>query len=121
MDIIENLNKRFRIDAYEAAATNEGISSLESFSSIPVPDDYKAFIRTITEAEILIGEWQHVRIWGPLGCIEMNEAYSIQKYIPNSLAVGDDEGGLMLVFLAGRNGFGLYTPITSQPENRPGL
>lgn len=39
----------------------------------------------------------------------MNEAHDIQKYIPNSLAIGDDEGGMALLYIDGKEGFGLYT------------
>ena len=46
---------------------------------------------------------------GPIDCIEMNEAHDIQKYIPNSLAIGDDEGGMALLYIDGKEGFGLYT------------
>lgn len=38
----------------------------------------------------------------------MNEAYNIQDSIPNSLAIGDDEGGNALIYANGINNFGLY-------------
>ena len=38
----------------------------------------------------------------------MNEAYFIQKYIPNSLAIGDDEDGNTIIYAEGKNGFGVY-------------
>ncbi|WP_225365577.1 hypothetical protein [Serratia rubidaea] len=38
----------------------------------------------------------------------MNESYNFQKYIPHSLAIGDDEGGKALFYANGNNGFGLY-------------
>lgn len=38
----------------------------------------------------------------------MNSAYEIQKYIPDSLAIGDDEGGQALLYMNGIQGFGLY-------------
>ena len=38
----------------------------------------------------------------------MNEAYHIQKYIPQSLAIGDDEGGNALIYATGQEGFGVY-------------
>ncbi|PFC74055.1 hypothetical protein CN298_28915 [Bacillus cereus] len=39
----------------------------------------------------------------------MNAAHDIQKYIPNSLAIGDDEGGKALLYVDGKEGLGLYT------------
>lgn len=38
----------------------------------------------------------------------MNEAYSIQDNIPNSLAIADDEGGNTLIYTTGDQGFGIY-------------
>lgn len=38
----------------------------------------------------------------------MNEAYSIQENVPNSLAIADDEGGNALIYAIGKQGFGLY-------------
>jgi len=108
MDIVSNLNECFRVDAHESAATEEEIKSLEMYSLIPVPDDYKDLARSMTEAEILVNGEKYIRIWSPSGCIEMNTEYHIQKYIPQSLAIGDDEGGKALVLMTGADGFGLY-------------
>lgn len=49
-----------------------------------------------------------MRIWGPVRAREMNDAYRIQKHLPRSIAVGDDEGGRVLILMSGANGFGLY-------------
>ncbi|ELR64590.1 hypothetical protein C942_02403 [Photobacterium marinum] len=38
----------------------------------------------------------------------MNEEYMVQDYIPNSLAIGDDEGGSALIIMTGNKGYGLY-------------
>ena len=38
----------------------------------------------------------------------MNKSYHIQHYIPNSLAIGDDEGENVLIYATGSKGFGLY-------------
>jgi len=38
----------------------------------------------------------------------MNEAYHIQQYIPDSLAIGDDECGNALLYTEGNYGFGVY-------------
>ena len=38
----------------------------------------------------------------------MNDAYNIQKYIPNSLAIGDDECSNAILYANGNNGFGVY-------------
>lgn len=38
----------------------------------------------------------------------MNEAYKVQKYLTNSLAIGDDEGGGALIYLHGKDGLGIH-------------
>ena len=38
----------------------------------------------------------------------MNESYYIQKYIPNSLAIGDDECSNAILYANGKKGFGVY-------------
>ncbi len=108
MEIIDNLNSRFRIDANESSASIKDIDSLIKFSNIPVPDDYLKIVKKMTEVEILIDGNKYIRIWGPDGCIEMNVEYEIQSYIPHSLAIGDNEGGMALVLMEGSSGFGLY-------------
>ena len=50
----------------------------------------------------------YIRIWGAAGCSEMNAAYHIQDYIPQALAIGDDEGGKVIFYAEGKEGFGLY-------------
>ncbi len=52
----------------------------------------------MSNAEINVKNEIYIRIWGPTDCIEMNEAHDIQKYIPNSLAIGDDEGGIAIIY-----------------------
>lgn len=44
---------------------------------------------------------------GAAGCVEMNDAYHIQKCIPNSLAIGD-EGGKFILYVSDQDGYGLY-------------
>lgn len=90
VDIIENLNKCFRISVHKHASRYEDVEALLNFSDITIPNDYLSIVRVMTEVEIL-------------------NAHQIQKYIPNSLAIGDDEGGMALIVMSGARGFGLYT------------
>lgn len=108
MDIIKEISATFSIDTKQPPATEEEIKTLRNFSPIEIPSDYLEVVRQATEMEIKVGNHKYIRIWGPSGCIEMNEAYNIQDFIPNSLAVGDDEGGSALIYLTGKDGFGLY-------------
>ncbi|NRD71846.1 SMI1/KNR4 family protein [Shewanella sp. VB17] len=108
MNILNNLHPSLRIEANESAALSEDISALNKFSCIEIPTDYLNVINEMTEVEILISDDRYFRIWGPAGCIEMNEEYKVQNYIPDSLAIGDDEGGSALILMTGEQGFGIY-------------
>ena len=108
MSIVNELSKDFRIDASCNASEENEIDELIKFASIKVPNEYLELIREQTELEISIRNQKYIRIWGANGCIEMNEAYFIQKYIPSSLAIGDDEDGNAIIYAEGKNGFGVY-------------
>lgn len=108
MNIILNLNKNFRIDASCDASGEDEIDKLIQFASIKIPNEFLELISEQTEIEINIRNQKYIRIWGADGCIEMNESYFIQKYIPNSLAIGDDEDGNVILYAEGKKGFGIY-------------
>ncbi|MEE3664907.1 hypothetical protein V2I52_23885 [Brenneria sp. g21c3] len=38
----------------------------------------------------------------------MNESYHIQKYIPDAIAIGDDERGQVIFYATEGDGYGLY-------------
>lgn len=91
------LNDKFRLDVYKPASSNDDINKMKNhFKDITIPNEYIVFVSQMTEAEILVMGESYIRIWGAPGCMEMNDAYNIQKYIPNSLAIGDDEGGKVM-------------------------
>lgn len=75
---------------------------------MPLPRDYLDVVTEMTDVELLVDGRKYLRIWGPLRCIEMNEAYEVQKHIPLSLAIGDDEGGDAFILMDGRAGHGIY-------------
>lgn len=108
MNVLDYINKLFRIDVFDKKSSEKDIDDLLLYSSISVPYEFLAIIRERTEIEILVDKRKYVRIWGARGCIDMNEAYHIQKYIPNSLAIGDDECGNTLIYAYGKNDFGVY-------------
>lgn len=88
MHILKKLNEIFVLETQEPPATKEAIQELKNFSSIDVPFDYLEVIQHSTNAEFNVNNEIYIRIWGPADCIEINEAHNIQKYIPNSLAIG---------------------------------
>ena len=108
-NIINNIAHYFRVETYKYAATREDIDKLKGFSTIRVPEDYLNIVKAMTEVEIIVNKNSYIRIWGPSRCVEMNEAYQVKKYIPNSLTIGDNEGGMALIIMNGAHGYGLYT------------
>lgn len=108
MSIVKELNKEFRVDASCDASTENEITELIRGATIKIPNEYLELIREKTELEINIRNQKYIRLWGAKGCIEMNEVYFIQNYIPNSLAIGDDEDGNAILYADGKNGFGVY-------------
>ncbi|GAA0124074.1 SMI1/KNR4 family protein [Clostridium butanoliproducens] len=108
MSILKELSNKYRIDASKPASNNKEIEKLVKFSNINIPEDFLEVIRELTDVEINVDGEKYIRIWGADGCIDMNEAYSIQDNIPNSLAIADDEGGNALIYTTGDQGFGIY-------------
>lgn len=103
------LNKKYRLDIFEPPSSEADIKAMQQyFKGTEIPDDYILFISQMSEAEILVMNESYIRIWGASGCLEMNSSHKIQEYIPQSLAVGDDEGGKVIFYAEGKKGFGLY-------------
>ncbi|RJS63079.1 SMI1/KNR4 family protein [Priestia filamentosa] len=115
MSILDNLTSKFRVDAIEEPSTEESIEQLKSFSPVEVPDDYIDIIRTGTDVEINAqvededGEYEmYLRIWGADASPENSEGHNLDKYIPNSLMIGDNEGGMAIIYGTGKEGLGIY-------------
>ncbi|MCK6207118.1 SMI1/KNR4 family protein [Bacillus infantis] len=108
MNILENIRGEYTIQAKQAASEEEEIKKLLEFSKINVPEEYIRLVRLASSIELNVNGEMYIRIWGASGCIELNEAYEVQKHLPNSLAIGDDEGGGALIYLEGKDGFGIY-------------
>lgn len=108
MTVLEKLSNTFLVDEIEPPATLEEIERLQKFSNIDIPLDFIELMSLGTEIEIKVKNEIYIRFWGPAGCVDMNEAYQVRKYFPNSLAIGDDEGGGALIYLLGVDGFGIY-------------
>ncbi|MGN0632907.1 MAG: SMI1/KNR4 family protein [Oscillospiraceae bacterium] len=102
------LSSSYRIVAKKSPSSDIDIKSLDNFSTIEIPKDYIQLIKEATEIELFLCEQKYIRIWGAKGCIEMNLAYMIQKWIPSSLAIGDDGDGNAFIYAFGSCGFGLY-------------
>lgn len=111
MGIFDRLNKIYTIEAKDRPATDDEIKQLQAFSPVSLPLDYISFLQDATDVEIMVKNGKLIRVWGITGMngvIELNEAYEVQKNIPNSLVIGDDSGDMALLLLNGNDGFGLY-------------
>lgn len=97
----------FRILAKKPRATPEHIQQLINYFHNCL-EEYLDLVREATEIEIQHVDGQYVRIWGPLGCIEMDEGYGIRKHIPSAFPIGDEGGSRVLFFADGNQGHGLY-------------
>jgi hypothetical protein len=80
-----------------------------------IPREYLTLIEVQTELELQHKNGQYVRIWGPSGCVEMDEGYRITTRIPGSFPFGDDGGGRVLHY-QGTNGIYLvgYGSLNSE-------
>lgn len=108
MDFFDEINKKYEIFINGEASSIDSIKKLKDFSPVQIPEEYFEIIRRKTEIEINIKDTNYIRIWSADSSIEMNTAYYIQKYIPNSIAIGDDEGEYVFLYANGKEGFGLY-------------
>lgn len=107
-NILDRIGFVHSIDSKGTPSKIEDIEALRAFSLIDLPEEYMEIIHMGSDIECNIDNQMYIRIWGALGCIEMNEAYEVQKHISNALAIGDDEGGGVLLYLNGKDGFGVY-------------
>ncbi|MFR4987277.1 MAG: hypothetical protein ACLUCH_07775 [Lachnospirales bacterium] len=103
MDILKNINNRCNIVQNEEWFDLLEIKKLKKFSKINVPKEFLNIIIEMSEVEISIDNDKYLRLWRTDGFIEMNCCYEIQKYIPNSLAIGDNEEGSAILYLNHNN------------------
>ena len=108
MSILNKMSKSFELSVSDTKSGDTEIDELIHCSKIEIPLEFVEIIKEKTEIEIMVKDQKYIRIWGASGCIEMNSAYNIQKYIPDSLAIGDDECGNAVLYANGTNGFGVY-------------
>lgn len=101
------IHTKLSVASSEPPSTPDEINSLHQYSRIQIPDEFINLISQATEIELMSSDCCF-RIWGASGCIEMNQAYDIQKYIPDSLAIGDNEAGSILTYAQKNGSSALY-------------
>ena len=111
MNILDNLNKQYEIVSSEPASSEEEIRQLIEFSKIEVPEEYLNIIRQQANIKMIVKKHKYERsiyIHGAFRCINMNKSLLMQKYMPNSLLIGDNGGYIILIYAIGLEGFGVY-------------
>lgn len=111
VSILTEISNMYTIESQKPPASKEEIQKLIDFSPIELPKDYLELLEEATEIYINVKNGSCIRIWelsGLNGVIELNKAYEVQEYIPKSLVIGDDGGDTALIYLDGKEGFGLY-------------
>ncbi len=110
MHFFDEVNKKYKVFEFGEVSNVDSIMKLKDFSPIQIPEEYFEIITERKEIEINIRDIEYIgiSIWSARRCIEMNNGYDIQKYIPNSIAIGDDGKGNTLLYAKGKQGFGLY-------------
>ncbi len=105
--MLESLAKSLRVLASQPGATSEQVAELKGrFPS--APDEYLKLVEEATEIELQHENGQYIRVWGPGGCIEMDDGYDISKRIHGAFPIGDDGGGKVIFYMKGKRGHGLY-------------
>ena len=107
---IINLHEKFTLASWKPVLDHRGLEQLiKNYFHIAIPDEYLTLVTLISDVELkMMGSTEYIRIWGAEGCNELNAAYHVQDYIPQALAIGDDEGGKVIFYADGKEGFGLY-------------
>lgn len=82
---------------------------IESVHSGTIDHMFQSFLFcSEQDLEISIHGEKILRLWTASGCVEMNDAYHIQKYLPNAWAIGDDECGNAIIYMKENNDIKLY-------------
>jgi hypothetical protein len=93
--MFETIHPHFDVLSNQPGASRPEILALQNAFTW-IPPEYLMLIEEQTEVELQHKDGQYVRIWGPSGCVEMNEGYGITPRIPGSFPFGDDGGGRAL-------------------------
>ena len=102
-----DFSPKIKVLAKKGPATEAQIKEISArYPSLP--PEYVELTRVATEIEVEFENGRYLRVWGPSGCLEMDEAYMVSAQIIDSIPVGDDGGGHVLYYHNGKAGWGLY-------------
>ncbi len=104
----------FQKKAFESETT---IQSIEKYFGINLPDNYAYFIQRYTAFADFVNV-EYVKLWAAEDLIELNKAYEIQKYMPNTIGIGSNGNAEIIAidFNQTDNGQIVLTPIDLDSE-----
>lgn len=105
--MLNAIGHQFQVLAKGPPAEASSIEALNKHFG-DVPEEYIETISDATEIELQHEQGRYIRIWGPAGCIEMDEGYDIRERISGAFPIGDDGGGRVIFYMQGTKGLGLY-------------
>jgi hypothetical protein len=108
--MIELLHPEIRVLSRQRAATESQIAVLKERHP-ELPEALAELMREATEIELSY-RGRYMRLYGPTGCIEIDDAYGIARQIPSAIVVGDN-GGEALILIRERLyrvGYGALAP-----------
>ena len=90
------LHSEVRLVRWQPGATQNEIDDLRKrFPALP--EDVAVILAEATELEIGYRN-RYLRLYGPIGCMEIDEAYRISEQIPGAITLGDNGGGEAIVY-----------------------
>ena len=90
--MLSRINNSYDLLAKGPPARPERFNALLAYFG-SIPQEYVELAAEATEVEIQHRKGQYIRIWVPLGCMEMDEEYGVRRRITDAFPIGDDRGG----------------------------
>lgn len=95
--MIRTLHPSVLVLALKAGASPQDLQALQSrFPELPA--SFSALFSEATEIELSY-KGKYLRLYGPMRCAEMDDAYGVSEKIPGAVPVGDNGGGEAIIFL----------------------
>jgi len=112
--MLAKLHSSLTILAVRPPATSDQVAiATNHFGSLP--EEYVQLVGEGTEIELGGPDNAYIRIWGPEGCVDMEQGYNITHYLPGAIPVGDNGGCDVIYYGNGEKGFGVYKVGLSNP------
>lgn len=110
--MLGRLHPNVQVLAREPGADLAEVAALQALHPA-LPGAFAELMRETSELELAY-RGRYLRLYGPQGCIEMDQAYSISARIPGAIVVGDNGGCEAILFIPGKGihrvGYGALDP-----------